>query len=81
MIFVRLQQVQIAVIQSLTAASGSSKGTHMEFLLKQVLLILARMHQKATAGKSYMQLQEMALAVFQTLRTLDGCEVGIPLIL
>lgn len=68
-------QVQLAGIRGLTASVAGPGFVHMEFLLKQILLILARVHQKSTAGKSYLQLQEMALTIFHALRTMDGCEV------
>ncbi|GMH34414.1 hypothetical protein BSKO_02248 [Bryopsis sp. KO-2023] len=69
-------EVQMAVIRALSGAVNISAGVHVEFLLKQVLLLLAHIHQKSSAGKSYLQLQEMALTIFHALRTLDGCEIA-----
>ncbi|CAD7696282.1 unnamed protein product [Ostreobium quekettii] len=66
--------VQIAVLQTLTMAASQAM-VHVEFLLKEILFLLARIQQRSVAGKSYLQLKELAGAAFQALQTLDTCQV------
>ena len=70
-----VHEVQLAVIQTLASAAGQA-SVHIEFLLKEILLLLARVQQRSTAGKSFRQLQEVAAVSFEALRVLDRCEVG-----
>lgn len=67
-------QIQLAVLQSLTAHVAQFGDTAMEFLLQKVLMVLTYLHRRA-AGTVPHQLQGLAIACFTALRAADTCEV------
>lgn len=73
MVFVGLQ-IQLAVLQSLTAHVAQFGDTAMEFLLQKVLMVLTYLHRRAPAAVPS-QLQSLGNACFTALRAADTCEV------
>lgn len=73
-------QIQLAVLQSLTAHVAQFGDTAMEFLLQKVLMVLTYLHRRAP-GSVPQQLQSLAIACFTALRAADTCEVSMLLIL
>lgn len=67
-------QIQLAVLQSLTAHVAQFGDTAMEFLLQKVLMVLTYLHRRAP-GSVPQQLQSLAIACFTALRAADTCEV------
>ena len=68
-------QIQLAVLQSLTAHVAQFGDTAMEFLLQKVLMVLTYLHRRAP-GSAPEQLQGLANACFIALRAADTCEVS-----
>ena len=67
-------QIQLAVLQSLTAHVAQFGDTAMEFLLQKVLMVLTYLHRRAPGSVPH-QLQGLAIACFTALRAADTCEV------
>lgn len=53
-------------------------SAQLEYLLQKVLYILARLSQRSFAGRSPVQLQTMATALFEALQAVDSCKVLPP---
>lgn len=69
-------QIQLAVLQSLTAHVAQFRDTAMEFLLQKVLMVLTYLHRRAPGSVPH-QLQSLAIACFTALRAADTCEVSV----
>ena len=67
-------QIQLAVLQSLTAHVAQFGDTAMEFLLQKVLMVLTYLHRRAPGSVPH-HLQGLAVACFTALRAADTCEV------
>lgn len=68
-------QVQLAVLQCLTACIAQLSDAAMEFLLQKVLMVLTLLHRRASSSLDTAQLQALAHASFLALRAADTCEV------
>lgn len=71
-----LLQMQLAVIRAMTARAPAVTAAQLEFLLQKVLHILATMAQRSFAGRSPVQLKDMATALFEALIAVDAAKVG-----
>ena len=67
-------QIQLAVLQSLTAHVAQFGDAAMEFLLQKVLMVLTYVHRRGP-GSVPEQLHSLANACFIALRAADTCEV------
>ena len=68
-------QVQLAVIRALAVRAPAVTAVQLEYLLQKVLHILATVSQRNFAGRSPLQLQAMATALFEALQGVDSCKV------
>ncbi|KAK9812139.1 hypothetical protein WJX73_010615 [Symbiochloris irregularis] len=69
-------EMQLSVIRALTARAPAVTPAQLEFLLQKVLHILATMAQRSFAGRSPVQLKDMATALFEALIAVDAAKSG-----